>query len=952
MPTRVLPRIFAFIVLAWMGTQPLFAQISITKAIPQNNMCVGSGYYGLSNITIYETSEGQFSVAGGTGLTLIIDAPANFQFQPSTGIVTPSGSDLSNVSLSVTAAKATITFDYTFNGSVNNFVLSGLAVKAVGTPSSGFLTTDPAGTSDATTALAGADYGDLSSELVVANVTGSSLNLCNGSSLTPLNNAVATGGSGPYTYAWSPATGLSSTSVYNPNANPVTTTTYTLTATDANGCSGSNTVAVQVFNPINISTQPSNQTICAGNNVTFSVSATGYNLSYQWQQSTDGGVTFNNIGGATSASYSISGVTTGYNNYQYQVVITSAAPTPCATPVTSSPAVLTVNSLPATSDPSNASICAGASGVVFFVASVSGTGTSLQWQVDNGGGFADIVGAPYTNFNTQNLSISPVSVALNGYKYRMKVTGTCAPPAYSASATLNVQSPPTITTQPPATTTACAGANVLLTAAATGTSLSYQWIDVATGLAPVGAYFSGVNTNSLLISGIDASLNGKQYQLIVSGTCTPNASSVVATLIVQNLPQISGQPANSTLCETTNTSFTVNAGVTTSPTYQWQVSTDGGLTFNNVSGGVYGGASTATLSLTSVPFSYSGYLYRVVVSGACTPSAISSSALLTVQQNAIVNTPPSNASACQNATVSFSVSASGTNLSYQWQENGSNLSNGGIYSGVNTSTLTLTGITLAQNSNKYQVVVKNASGSCTANVTSPFATLTVNKIPDASASDVIICSGSLTNISITNPNATPGTTFTWTVQSSSNSTGAVAGSGNLINQTLTSTDGVNVGSVTYSIVPQSLAGCTGAPFAVNATVNPIPQVTAQGGVAFCPGASINIPLTTNIVGSTVSWTNSNVAIGIPASGLGDLVFTGGSNITGADEVGTITYQATKNGCTGSSKNFNLTIHPSPVVSAQSNVSVCSGGAVGAITFTANTGGGETYNWTNSNPSIG
>ncbi|MBS1491771.1 MAG: hypothetical protein JSS93_14705, partial [Bacteroidetes bacterium] len=947
MPSRVLPKIFAFIVLAWMGTQPLFAQISITKATPQNNMCVGGGYYGLSNITIRESSEGQFSVSGGTGLTLIIDAPTNFQFQPGVGSIATFGPDLSNVSLTVTATQATITFDYTFNGNRNRFIISGLAVKAVGTPSSGFLTTDPAGTSDATTALAGADYGDLSSELVVANVTSSSLNLCNGSTLTPLNNAVATGGTGPYTYAWSPSSGLSSTSVYNPNANPATTTTYTLTATDANGCSGSNTVAVQVFNPINISTQPSNQTVCAGNNVTFSVSATGYNLSYQWQQSTNGGVTFNNIGGATSASYSISGVTTGYNNYQYQVIITSAAPTPCATPVTSSAAVLTVNSLPATSDPSNTSICAGASGVVFFVASVSGTGTSLQWQVDNGGGFTNIVGAPYTNFNTQNLSISPVSVALNGYKYRMKVTGTCAPPAYSASATLNVQSPPTITSQPPAATTACAGANVLLTAAATGTSLSYQWIDVATGLAPVGAYFSGINTNSLLISGIDATLNGKQYQLIVSGACTPNASSVIATLVVQNLPQISGQPANSTICETTNTSFTVNAGTTTLPTYQWQVSTDGGLTFNNVSGGVYGGATTATLSLTSVPFSYSGYLYRVIVSGACAPSVISSSALLTVQQNAIVNTPPSNVSACQNATVSFSVSASGTNLSYQWQENGSNLSNGGIYSGVNTSTLTLTGITLALNTNKYQVVVKNASGSCTANVTSPFATLTVNKIPDASASDVIICSGSLTNIFITNPNATPGTTFTWSVQSSTNSTGAVAGSGNLINQTLTSTDGLNVGSVTYSIVPQSPAGCTGTPFAVNATVNPIPQVAAQAGVAFCPGASINIPLPANIAGSTVSWTNSNAAIGIPASGLGDLVFTGGTNLSGVDAVGNIVYQATKNGCTGSSKNFNLTIHPSPVVSAQANVSVCSGTAVGAINFTANTGGGETYTWTNS-----
>lgn len=47
-------------------------------------------------------------------------------------------------------------------------------------------------------------------------------------------NVVASGGNMPYTYAWSPATGLSSTSISNPVANPLTTTTYTVTITDIN----------------------------------------------------------------------------------------------------------------------------------------------------------------------------------------------------------------------------------------------------------------------------------------------------------------------------------------------------------------------------------------------------------------------------------------------------------------------------------------------------------------------------------------------------------------------------------------------------------------------------------------------------------------------------------------------------------------------------------------------
>ena len=56
----------------------------------------------------------------------------------------------------------------------------------------------------------------------------------------------ATGGGTPYTYSWSPAAGLSSTSSANPNATPSTQTDYILTVTDANGCSDSDTVTVTI----------------------------------------------------------------------------------------------------------------------------------------------------------------------------------------------------------------------------------------------------------------------------------------------------------------------------------------------------------------------------------------------------------------------------------------------------------------------------------------------------------------------------------------------------------------------------------------------------------------------------------------------------------------------------------------------------------------------------------
>jgi len=50
----------------------------------------------------------------------------------------------------------------------------------------------------------------------------------------------------PFTYLWTPFSSLSDSSVYNPVATPASTTTYTLNATDANGCIGTATITLVV----------------------------------------------------------------------------------------------------------------------------------------------------------------------------------------------------------------------------------------------------------------------------------------------------------------------------------------------------------------------------------------------------------------------------------------------------------------------------------------------------------------------------------------------------------------------------------------------------------------------------------------------------------------------------------------------------------------------------------
>jgi hypothetical protein len=73
---------------------------------------------------------------------------------------------------------------------------------------------------------------------------------------------------------------------------------------------------------------------------------------------------------------------------------------------------------------------------------------------------------------------------------------------------------------------------------------------------------------------------------------------------------------------------------------------------------------------------------------------------------------PDNAQACSGGTAIFSVQATGSGLSYQWRHEGSNLADGGHYSGTQTATLTVSPVDGADLGN-YDVVVSNSCGSAT-----------------------------------------------------------------------------------------------------------------------------------------------------------------------------------------------------------------------------------------------
>ena len=183
----------------------------------------------------------------------------------------------------------------------------------------------------------------------------------------------------------------------------------------SNSCTSSlisNAATLTVTSQAAISTQPSAASGCPGSSASFSVSATGPGLSYQWQVSTDGGTTWSDISGATSAAYSISSLTPSLNNNRYRVSISSSC---SANASISNDALLTV--LPGAQvlqQPADVAGCVGSSAT--FTVNVNGSGFTYQWQVSTDGGntFNNISGE--TN---SSLTLTNISSTLNNNRYRV-----------------------------------------------------------------------------------------------------------------------------------------------------------------------------------------------------------------------------------------------------------------------------------------------------------------------------------------------------------------------------------------------------------------------------------------------------------------------------------------------------------------------------------------------------
>jgi hypothetical protein len=461
-----------------------------------------------------------------------------------------------------------------------------------------------------------------------------------------------------------------------------------------------------------VTTNPTDQTLNAGQTATFTAAATGIPTpTVQWQVSTDGGTTFNNVAGATSTTLSFTAAA-GQNGDKYRAVFTNGSGS-----ATTTAATLTVKSAPTvTANPVNQS--AAATSTVSFTAAATGSPTpTVQWQqsTDGGATFTNVAGATSTT-----LTLNNITAGMNGNEYRAVFTNS-AGAATTTAATLTVTGGPQITTNP---TDAAVNAaqTATFTAVATGAPTpTVQWQVSTDG----GATFNNVPgaTSTTLAFTATAGQNGNKYRAVftnASGVATTSA----ATLTVNSAPTVTTNPVNQSVSATSTATFTAAASGNPAPTVQWQQSTDGGATFTNIAGAI-----STTLSFT-VLANQNGNQYRAVFTNSA-GSSTTTAAALTVTSGSQITTNPTDqtVNAGQNAT--FTAAASGNPTpTVQWQvsiDGGVTFNN---VAGAASNTLILTAVTAAMSGNKYRAVFTNGGGTAT----TAAATLTVNPVQSTSTS--------------------------------------------------------------------------------------------------------------------------------------------------------------------------------------------------------------------------
>lgn len=202
------------------------------------------------------------------------------------------------------------------------------------------------------------------------------------------------------------------------------------------------------------------------------------------------------------------------------------------------------------------------------------------------------------------------------------------------------------------------------TPACTNTVLTYS----GTALPGTINYWQTTPTGTSTANNASGTFNvattGTYYvRTFLTATSCWSSGSVSYAVVINSAPSILTQPTNATRVIPNVATFSITATGTPTPTYQWQVSTNGGAIWNNVTGGSGATTNSYTTGATSAPMN--GNQYRCVVTNSC--GSVNSNGLATLT---LTNTATSNVTGVEgcfddnSVTLSWTAPGTGTPTGY------------------------------------------------------------------------------------------------------------------------------------------------------------------------------------------------------------------------------------------------------------------------------------------------
>lgn len=475
-----------------------------------------------------------------------------------------------------------------------------------------------------------------------------------------------------------------------PGANDLIYTINSVTAADAGDyscevrtpCAFASVVSVDAYMVVNtaptVTKNPTDVSVCAGDNASFSVEAKGGGLSYVWKR--NGTV----IAGQTDARLNLSNVSDA-DAGTYSVEVTGQ----CA-PSTTTSAVLTVNKSPKITVNLPATIDACDNTPTQLDVTASGSGLSYEWYKN---------GTKIAGQTTSSYKFTAVK-ADNGAKIKVVVKGNCLPEVNSTETVITVKDGGSIT-DGPKDVEICSGKPASFEVKVTGgTDIKYQW--KKNGVVIPGAT-KAIYDDIKAATDADAGF----YSVEVTGACPLSLNiPLTAKLSIIKGFTITAQPSGTqSVCPGATVSYSVTVTGGKNVKYQWKRN-----------GQALPGENKANLSFTVNTTADAG-TYTCDVTDDCGTTQATTAATVNVGSVPAITAQPQGVTVCEGGNANFTLTATGGNLKYQWSKNGQPIP------GATGNSYSLNNVT-ASDAGDYTVSVK---GDCGNELVSSAGKLVVNK---------------------------------------------------------------------------------------------------------------------------------------------------------------------------------------------------------------------------------